>query len=184
MDTTVTVCRHCGTRKPYDSGNTSSMATHLKRHHPGVSLTGVKTKAAQQPLITAAFTKLCLFVLSFFFFFWMNSTSIYSTVKTLLSLLLICILSSQQAVRETQKRFVSWQPSCLWYFGTSYITTFACSSSLDNDYFKNTQNEWTCSIKCIDYGLKNVKLSPKGIYFFLINHLQISLGWTVNCISV
>ncbi len=31
------------------------MATHLKRHHTGVSLTGVKTKAAQQPLITAAF---------------------------------------------------------------------------------------------------------------------------------
>lgn len=46
----MTVCRHCGTRKPYDSGNTSSMATHLKQHHPGV-----KTKAAQQPLITAAF---------------------------------------------------------------------------------------------------------------------------------
>ena len=42
-------------KKPYDSGNTSSMATHLKRHHPGVSLTGVKTKAAQQPLIIAAF---------------------------------------------------------------------------------------------------------------------------------
>ena len=37
VDKTVTVCRHCGTRKPYDSGNTSSMATHLKRHHPGVS---------------------------------------------------------------------------------------------------------------------------------------------------
>ncbi|XP_059916026.1 E3 SUMO-protein ligase ZBED1-like [Gadus macrocephalus] len=31
------------------------MATHLQRHHPGVSLTGVKPKAAQQPLITAAF---------------------------------------------------------------------------------------------------------------------------------
>ncbi len=55
VDKTVTVCRHCGTRKPYDSGNTSSMATHLKRHHTGVSLTGVKTKAAQQPLITTAF---------------------------------------------------------------------------------------------------------------------------------
>ncbi len=55
VDKTVTVCRHCGTRKPYDSGNKSSMATHLKRHHAGVSLTGVKTKAAQQPLITAAF---------------------------------------------------------------------------------------------------------------------------------
>ena len=27
VDKTVTVCRHCGTRKPYDSGNTSSMAT-------------------------------------------------------------------------------------------------------------------------------------------------------------
>ena len=55
VDKTVTVCRHCGTRKPYNSGNTSSMATHLQRHHPGVSLTGVKPKAAQQPLITAAF---------------------------------------------------------------------------------------------------------------------------------
>ncbi len=38
VDKTVTVCRHCGTRKPYDNGNTSSMATHLKRHHTGVSL--------------------------------------------------------------------------------------------------------------------------------------------------
>ena len=49
-------CRalHCGTRKSNDSGNTSSMATYLKQHHPGVSLTGVKTKAAQQPHITAA----------------------------------------------------------------------------------------------------------------------------------
>ena len=45
---------HCGTRKSNDSGNTSSMATYLKQHHPGVSLTGVKTKAAQQPHITAA----------------------------------------------------------------------------------------------------------------------------------
>ena len=54
-DKTVTACRHCGTRKPHDSGNTSSMDTQLKRHHPGVSLTGVKTKAAQQQLIIAAF---------------------------------------------------------------------------------------------------------------------------------
>ena len=46
VDKTVMVCRHCGTRKPYDSGKTSSMATHLKRHHPGVSLTGVRTKTA------------------------------------------------------------------------------------------------------------------------------------------
>ena len=46
VDKTVTVCRHCGTRKPYDSGKTSSMATHLKRHHPGVSLTGVRMKTA------------------------------------------------------------------------------------------------------------------------------------------
>ena len=45
---------HCGTRKSNDSGNTSSMAMYLKQHHPGVSLTGVKTKAAQQPHITAA----------------------------------------------------------------------------------------------------------------------------------
>jgi len=30
------------------------MATYLKQHHPGVSLTEVKTKAAQQPHITAA----------------------------------------------------------------------------------------------------------------------------------
>ena len=55
VDKTATVCRHCGTRKPYDSGNTSSMFTHLKRHHPGVSLVGEKTKAGQQPLITSAF---------------------------------------------------------------------------------------------------------------------------------
>ena len=54
VDKTVTVCRHCGTRKSNDSGNTSSMATYLKQHHTGVSLTGVKTKAAQQPHITAA----------------------------------------------------------------------------------------------------------------------------------
>ena len=54
VDKTVMVCRHCGTRKSNDSGNTSSMTTYLKQHHPGVSLTGVKTKAAQQPHITAA----------------------------------------------------------------------------------------------------------------------------------
>ena len=54
VDKTVTVCRHCGTRKSNDSGNTSSMATSLKQHHAGVSLTGVKTKAAQQPHITTA----------------------------------------------------------------------------------------------------------------------------------
>lgn len=47
VDKTVTVYRHCGTRKPYDSGNTSSMATHLKRRHPGVSL----TVAFKQPLV-------------------------------------------------------------------------------------------------------------------------------------
>ena len=55
VDKTVMVCRYCGTRKPYESGNTSSMAMHLKPHHASVSLTGVKTKAAQQPLITTAF---------------------------------------------------------------------------------------------------------------------------------
>ena len=54
VDKTVTVCRHCCTRKSNVSGNTLSMATYLKQHHPGVSLTGVKTKAAQQPHITAA----------------------------------------------------------------------------------------------------------------------------------
>ena len=53
VDKTVTVCRHCGTRKSNDSGNTSSMVTYLKQHHPSASLTGVKTKAAQQPHITA-----------------------------------------------------------------------------------------------------------------------------------
>ncbi|KAL3973548.1 chromosome alignment-maintaining phosphoprotein 1 [Sarotherodon galilaeus] len=44
--------RVCGTRKPYNTGNTSCMAAHLKRHHP--SVTGAKTRAAQQPLISAA----------------------------------------------------------------------------------------------------------------------------------
>lgn len=53
LDKTVTVCRHCGMRKPYESGNTSSMATHLKRHHPGVPMTGCKTQ--QQLFLTAAF---------------------------------------------------------------------------------------------------------------------------------
>lgn len=55
VDKTVTVCRHCATRKPYENGNTSSMATHLTRHHPGVSVTGAKRKDAQQQLLTAAF---------------------------------------------------------------------------------------------------------------------------------
>ena len=54
VDKTVTMCRRCGTRKSNDSGNTSSVATYLMQHHPGVSLTGVKRKAAQQPHITAA----------------------------------------------------------------------------------------------------------------------------------
>ena len=53
VDKTVMVFRHCGT-KSNDSGNTSSMAMYLKQPHPGVSLTEVKTKAAQQPHITAA----------------------------------------------------------------------------------------------------------------------------------
>ncbi|XP_034034592.1 zinc finger BED domain-containing protein 1-like [Thalassophryne amazonica] len=54
---TITVCRHCGTRKPYESGNTSSMAAHLKRHHPGMlaPASGSKMSAAHQPLITSAF---------------------------------------------------------------------------------------------------------------------------------
>ena len=89
VDKTVTVCRHCGTRKPYDSGNTSSMATYVKRHHPGVSLTGVKTKAAQQPLITTAFTKLCLFVLSFFSFFFLLIWKSWSLIRTRANELLV-----------------------------------------------------------------------------------------------
>ena len=93
VDKTVTVCRHCGTRKPYDSGNTSSMAMHLKRHHPGVSLTGVKTNAAQQLLITVAFTKICLFVLSFFFFLLIRET-----IQTL-SFLMCCTPSRDQRKR-------------------------------------------------------------------------------------
>ena len=53
VDKTVTVCRRCGTRKSTDR-------KRMKHGHvfeatsPGVSLTGVKTKAAQQPHITAA----------------------------------------------------------------------------------------------------------------------------------
>ncbi|KAL3969495.1 Arf-GAP with GTPase, ANK repeat and PH domain-containing protein 2 [Sarotherodon galilaeus] len=43
VDKTTTLCRQCGTRKPYDTGNTSGMAAHLKRHHP--SVTGAKTRA-------------------------------------------------------------------------------------------------------------------------------------------
>ena len=49
---TVTVCSVA--QESQMTGNTSSMATYLKQHHPDVSLTGVKTKAAQQPHITAA----------------------------------------------------------------------------------------------------------------------------------
>ncbi|XP_039456235.1 E3 SUMO-protein ligase ZBED1-like [Oreochromis aureus] len=52
VDKTATVCRQCGTRKPYDTGNTLCMAAHLKRHHP--SVTGAKTRAVHQPLISAA----------------------------------------------------------------------------------------------------------------------------------
>ena len=53
VDKSVTVCRQCGTTKPYESRNTSDMATHLKRHHPGVKNAAVHS--AKQPLITAAF---------------------------------------------------------------------------------------------------------------------------------
>ncbi|KAK0141840.1 Zinc finger BED domain-containing protein 1 [Merluccius polli] len=53
VDKTATVCRHCGTRMAYEHGNTSSMASHLKRHHPGES--GVKKKDAQQLLLPDAF---------------------------------------------------------------------------------------------------------------------------------
>ena len=43
VDKTVTVCRHCGTRKPYDSGKTSSMATQNEdcsttAYHRGICL--------------------------------------------------------------------------------------------------------------------------------------------------
>ncbi|KAK0145655.1 Zinc finger BED domain-containing protein 1 [Merluccius polli] len=52
VDKTATVCRHCGTRMAYKHGNTSSMASHVKRHH-GES--GVKKKDAQQLLLPDAF---------------------------------------------------------------------------------------------------------------------------------
>eukprot|EP00064_Thunnus_orientalis_P002859 superscaffoldBa00000222_g2867 len=51
----ITVCRHCATRKPYENGNTSSMAMQLKQHHPGVSVMGAKSNDAQQQLLTVAF---------------------------------------------------------------------------------------------------------------------------------
>ena len=40
VDKKVTVCKLCCTRKAYDDGNTSSMGTHLSRHHPDKVTTG------------------------------------------------------------------------------------------------------------------------------------------------
>lgn len=50
VDRTATVCRHCGMRKPYEHGNTSSMSTHIKRHHPGVQTAAQPPKQQQQRL--------------------------------------------------------------------------------------------------------------------------------------
>ena len=61
VDKTAMVCRQCGTRMPYDHGKTSSMASHVRRHHPVVSgVTGGKRKDAQQMLLPDAF-KQCFF---------------------------------------------------------------------------------------------------------------------------
>ena len=40
VDKKVTVCKLCCTRKAYDDGNTSSMGSHLTRHHPDKVTTG------------------------------------------------------------------------------------------------------------------------------------------------
>ena len=80
----------------YDSANTSSMAMHVKQQHPCVLLTGVKTKAAQQPLITVAFTVMFICLVFFLFFFLLlirkmirSVILIYETIRTV-SFLIRC----------------------------------------------------------------------------------------------
>ena len=58
VDKSVTVCKLCGTRKSYDDGNTSSMGTHLTRHHPDKVSTGAKPPTnPTQPSLPSAFSK-------------------------------------------------------------------------------------------------------------------------------
>ena len=54
VDKSKAVCRHCSKAIGYADGNTSNMHTHLKRHHPGVTITVAarKKRAVQTQLPT------------------------------------------------------------------------------------------------------------------------------------
>ncbi|KAK7921885.1 hypothetical protein WMY93_008787 [Mugilogobius chulae] len=54
-DKSKAVCRLCSAEIGYTSGNTSNLSTHLKRHHPTVSLTSTRKKTTVQTQITSAF---------------------------------------------------------------------------------------------------------------------------------
>ena len=45
----TTTCKHCYADVSYKTGNTSNMATHMKRHHPDVDVSGCIRKPKQQP---------------------------------------------------------------------------------------------------------------------------------------
>ena len=55
VDKSATVCKHCSTRVIYAAGNTSNMLTHMKRHHPTLSLDSTKRRGTEQLLLPAAF---------------------------------------------------------------------------------------------------------------------------------
>ena len=58
VDRTKTVCRRCSTEVGYVAGNTSNMLTHMRRHHPDVSVTGARKKTSTvQQLIPGAFNQ-------------------------------------------------------------------------------------------------------------------------------
>lgn len=44
VDRTKTVCRRCFTEVRYVAGNTFNMLTHIRRHHPDMSITGTRKK--------------------------------------------------------------------------------------------------------------------------------------------
>ena len=58
VDRTKTVCWRCSAEVGYVAGNTSNMLTHMRRHHPDVSVTGARKKTSTvQQLIPGAFNQ-------------------------------------------------------------------------------------------------------------------------------
>ncbi|XP_063049938.1 E3 SUMO-protein ligase ZBED1-like isoform X1 [Engraulis encrasicolus] len=56
VDRTGTLCKHCKMYVPYADGNTSNMASHVRRYHPSLVVEGRRGAPAKKPFtISAAF---------------------------------------------------------------------------------------------------------------------------------